>query len=149
MREILFKAKRLDDNEWVYGYLVKHPSAIQIGETSPWFIHVPPEHPEDNGGIHNVNEKTICQYTGLTDSKNQKVFEGDIIEFDDTYSGINFIGHIEFGNPNGKYDWGFQIVHDSGDAPRNDILLWFDMEEAGAYSEIIGNIHDSKPEPTN
>ena len=62
---------------------------------------------------------------------------------------MNFIGRIEFGNPNGKYDWGFQIVHDSGDAPRNDILLWFDMEEAGAYSEVIGNVHDSKPEPTD
>ena len=30
-----------------------------------------------------------------------------------------------------------------GAKPNTDILLWFDMEETGAYSEIIGNIHDN------
>ncbi len=67
----------------------------------------------------------------------------------DKNSGCKFIGHIEFGNPNGKYDWGLQIVRDSGDAPNLDILLWFDMEESGSYSEVIGDIHDLKNGETN
>lgn len=77
MREILFKAKRLSDGEWVEGYLVKHPSAIQIGDCSPWYIQVPPVDPDDSGGQHNVDPSTVCQYTGLTDKNGKKIFEGD------------------------------------------------------------------------
>ena len=31
----------------------------------------------------------------------------------------------------------------AGDAANLDILLWVEMEEEGAYIEVIGNIHDN------
>lgn len=65
-REILFKAKRTDNGKWVEGYLCKHPSAVQIGECFPWYIHVPPVDPE-----------TVCQYTGLTNKNEVNAFECD------------------------------------------------------------------------
>lgn len=80
MREILFKAKRLDNGEWVEGYLVKYPSAIQVGDCSPWYIQVPPVDPDDSGGKYNVDPSTVCEYTGLTDKNGKKVFVGDIIK---------------------------------------------------------------------
>lgn len=79
MKEILFKAKRLDNGDWVEGYLVRHPSASQIGDDySTWYIHVPPTDPDDSGGVFNVDPSTVSQYTGLTDKNGKKIFEGDI-----------------------------------------------------------------------
>ena len=69
---------------WVEGYIVRHPSAIQIGnDYSPWYIHVPPVDPDDNGGVFNVLPSTVGQYTGLTDKNGKRIFEGDIISWTD------------------------------------------------------------------
>ena len=95
MREILFRGFHPCDGpdtivadgekvngKWVEGYIVKHPSAIQIGaDYSPWYIHVPPVDPDDNGGVFNVLPSTVGQYTGLTDKfVLTKIFEYDIID---------------------------------------------------------------------
>ena len=79
MREILFRGKRIDNGEWVEGFLVKHPSAACIGDYSPWYISVPPKDPDDNGGLYNISVESIGQFTGLTDKNDKKIFEDDII----------------------------------------------------------------------
>ena len=74
--------------KWVEGYVVRHPSAIQIGnDYSPWYIHVPPVDPDDNGGMFNVLHSTVGQYTGLTDKNGKRIFEGDIVRRETVYYG--------------------------------------------------------------
>lgn len=36
----------------------------------------------------------------------------------------------------------FLIVHMSGPEPNINTLCWFDMEEGGAYSKVIGTVFD-------
>lgn len=147
MREILFKAKRTDNGEWVEGYYLRagthwHKKGIH----DDWIV----VDAIQNGGFltllkrYAVDPETICQYTGLTDSNGVKVFEGDILKFTDEFNGHEWTGRMEFGNPNAGYTWGWQLVYVSGEEANVDTLCWFDMEESGAYSEVIGNIHDKE-----
>ena len=77
------------------------------------------------------------------------MFEGDILKFTDRPNDYEWTGRIEFGNPNGGYTWGYQIVHLSGPKPNIDTLCWFDMEEGGAYSEVIGTVFDEEKSHEN
>ena len=131
MREILFRGKN-SQGEWEYGVPV-------FSGLNNELAFMKQMHSYD----HQVIPETVGQYTGLTDKNGTKVFEGDILKFTDTNAEYEWIGKVEFGNPNAEYNWGFQLVYISGAKPNTDILLWFDMEETGAYSEVVGNIHDN------
>ena len=134
MREILFKAKRFDNGEWVQGNLFIEENRAEITRSTC------------NGvGIEGVavDKDTICQYTGLTDKNGNKIWENDVVKCVDKNSESEFVAVVEFGNPNGFYSWGYQLRHIEGDKPNLDILLWIDMEECGAYCEVIGNTFDN------
>ena len=143
MREILFRGKRTDNGEWAYGYYAHRPTAVCIGESNPSCIYVPACDPDDNSEFIEVLPETVGQYTGLTDKNGRKIFEGDIIRLTDKHNEIEWTAVVVFGNPNGEYNWGWQLKAIGEFDGNKDILLWVDMEESGAYCEIIGNIYDN------
>ena len=141
IREILFRGRRVDNGQWVYGTPFQEYSDFW-GEWE-WIIQT--KHPLTNVPYMRlqIDRKTVGQFTGLTDKNGKKIFEGDILKFTDENADYEWIGRVEFGNPNAEYNWGFQLVYIKGTKANTDILCWFDMEETGAYAEVIGNIHDN------
>ncbi|EBF5192578.1 hypothetical protein FH023_12450 [Listeria monocytogenes] len=128
MREIEFRAKRIDNGEWVYGNLIPF-------EDSATFIF-----PDERKGastltyahfiinnMHAIDEKTVGQYTERQDINNNKIFEKDIATcqfFDKKITGL--IEFIEF----------MWAVNDR----KNQRLYQFNEV---SNIEIIGNIHEN------
>ena len=138
MREILFRGKRTDNGEWVYGDLIQNVDCLKIREQEKSIKKI--------AKSYAVDPETVGQFTGLCDKNGKKIFEGDIVRLTDEHNEMEWTAVVAFGNPNGDYNWGWQLNAIEEFDGNKDILLWVDMEESGAYCEVIGNIYDNKLE---
>lgn len=110
----LFKAKRIDNGEWVIGLLTKMWGQLHI------------INPDDENTAYPIDESTLCQCTGLTDKNRTKIFEGNIIN--SNWGKFVIIYNTHFG--------GF-VAADDGRG-----WGWEFLDEISEI-EVIGNIHDN------
>lgn len=115
MREILFRGKRLDNGEWVYGDLSQH-------KTGKVFIKC-------GSAVRSceVDPQTVGEYAGVFDKDRNQVFEGDICK--SVYSGKSVCGPVVF------YSGCFGIAFEG--------LLWELHDMLSRDIEVIGNKFDN------
>lgn len=127
MREILFKAKRIDNGKWVEGYYQKR-YCLSDNEESLIF-HV------DSYKVWEYAEiipETLCQFTGLCDKNGKRIWENDIVRL--VYDGEEHIyqiiwdnSELDFKAANGEENYGSNFEY---------LLCCDDIE-------VIGNIFDN------
>jgi YopX protein. len=144
MRKILFRGKCYDDGEWIFGSLLDDDIIVTKGavEVDDDYINIVDE-------WSSVLPQTVGQYTGLKDSTGKRIFDGDILEFEDLgeegyeyKEGFDFINTASVVFFKGRFELENFIGNNSGvlDAMNND-----HEEFIGVFtiSTIIGNIHDN------
>lgn len=115
IEDIKFKAKRLDNGEWVEGdimHTIEDTIIIEI----------------DGVGVHVIEPSTVCQFTGLKDCRGEELFEHDIIHF----IGFRHTAELIWSEDN----YAFMV------ASENEPLYWLpDVLEIGKI-EVVGNKFD-------
>lgn len=75
MREFLFKAKRIDNGEWVEGYYIR--DQYHIGGKDIIFYRKDSDRFTVYTNI--IDIETLCQFTGLCDKNGKKIWENNIL----------------------------------------------------------------------
>lgn len=133
MREILFKAKRIDNGKWIEGCYAECKGKTFIGIDISISIDIFQVFCTPVIRWFEVDPETLCQFTGLCDKNGNKIWENDILmaHLDEFYpEDVTYI----------TVKWNFAgfVAYEAG--TDGEYLDEFDLE----HFEVVGNIFDNK-----
>ena len=144
MREILFRGKRIDNGEWVYGNFCMDAREQICGLCGvDGFIR---RYNTDTKRMemYEVDRETVGQYTGMVGKNGKRIFEGDMIKpFDDEVDKMVVEFHhgqfllCLYGERGYMAEYGWEEEGNYG---------CFEAEPLSSYGddiEVIGNITDN------
>lgn len=140
-----YRAKRIDNNEWVYGV----PAYCETGECfilnnvkASKFSKLVEELPKKITDCSfciaddfEVDPETVGQFTGKKDKKGIDVYEGDVFDVADRYVEVYWNEHLAM------WDTKFKAFNGKGGKWFVGGLKSCDWEQ---YAEVVGNIHEEK-----
>lgn len=126
----LFKAKRKDNGEWVFGDLVH--SVYKIGDTCVGQYG-------NEVGMHEIDPSTICQRTGLKDKNGKLIWENDIVKrnfylysSEAKYEERENCGIVKYDKEYARFGYQCSVFAMLSESKKHDTI------------EVIGNIFDNK-----
>lgn len=133
MKEILFRGKHIVNGRWVQGFYFERKNTegkiIEAVIIEDMYQQVSNGMRYMRSDLHKecfrVDPETVGQYTGLKDKNGTKIFEGDIVEYNDER------GIIEYDEDDGMY------------YAKIEFTLYDFSTIDSRWLEVIGNIHDT------
>lgn len=128
MDHLKCRAKRVDNEEWVYGYYANCRYKDKL-ETGHFIIKYPDEY-------HEIYTRTVSRYTGFKDNKGNKIYEGDKLLLTVEYEEFN--GDLEVECVVGVVEWyeGGWIIDSEGFDEDDSLYDW-----VLGVVEVVGNIY--------
>lgn len=130
MREILFKAKRICDGEWVEGYYLRD----QYHRGGKDIIFYRKDSDQFTVYADTIDPETLCQFTGLCDKNGKRIWENDIFQCTDETM-VTQKNLIEYNETHASF------VRLRNMDKLGSQYLWID-EAICNHGEVIGNIFD-------